>query len=70
MEKDWKKIYTGTNFYKVELIRQVLEDREISAVVMNKQDSSYKFGQIELYVHEHDVEGAKAIIEGMSDIED
>lgn len=70
MEKDWKKIYTGTNFYKVELIRQVLEDREISAVVMNKQDSSYKFGQIELYVHERDVEGAKAIIEEMSEIED
>ncbi|MFB5945349.1 putative signal transducing protein [Albibacterium profundi] len=70
MEKDWKKIYTGTNFYKVELIRQVLEDREISAVVMNKQDSSYKFGQIELYVHERDEEGAKAIIEEMSEIED
>lgn len=70
MEKDWKKIYTGTNFYKIELIRQVLEDREIPAVVMNKQDSSYKFGQIELYVHEKDAEGAKQIIEEMSDIED
>lgn len=70
MEKDWKKVYTGTNFYKVELIRQVMEDRQISAVVMNKQDSSYKFGQIELYVHEKDVDGAKEIIEEMSEIED
>lgn len=70
MEKDWKKAYVGGNFYKIELIRQVLEDRGIPAVVLNKQDSSYKFGQIELYVHENQVEAAKEIIEEMSDIED
>lgn len=70
MEKDWKKVYTGSNFYKIELIRQVLEDRDIHAVILNKQDSSYKFGQIELYVHESNVEGAKEIIEEMSEIED
>lgn len=70
MEKDWEKVYTGTSFYKVELIRQVLEDRGLPAVVINKQDSSYKFGQIELYVHENDVAGAQAIIEELSEIED
>lgn len=70
MEKDWKKAYTGNNFYKIELIRQVLEDRGMPAVVINKQDSSYKFGQIELYVHERHLEDAKGVIEEMSGIED
>jgi len=70
MEKDWKKIYATNDFFRIELIRQVLEEHDIPAVIMNKQDSSYRFGQIELFTHENDEAAATALIEEMSEIED
>lgn len=50
MDKDWVKIYTSTDFYKAELVRQVLVDHDIEAVLMNKQDTSYKFGEVQINV--------------------
>lgn len=70
MEKEWKKIYTGTDFFRVEIIRQVLAEHDIDAVVMNKQDSSYRFGQIELYVHEEREADALGVIEEMGNIDE
>ncbi|TCK83199.1 putative signal transducing protein [Albibacterium bauzanense] len=67
MEKDWKKIYVTTDFFRIELIRQALDENNIAAVIMNKQDSSYRFGQIELYTHDDDEAAALAIIEEMSE---
>jgi len=69
MEKDWKKIYSTNDFFRIELIRQVLEEHDVSAVIMNKQDSSYRFGQIDLYTHENDEAAALALIEEMSGID-
>ena len=40
----------------------VLEDNNIDSVVLNKQDSSYHFGELELYVKAEDVVKAKRII--------
>ena len=70
MEKEWKKIYTGTDFFRVEIIRQVLAEHDIDAVVMNKQDSSYRFGQIELYVHKEREADALEVIEEMGNIDE
>jgi len=70
MEKEWKKIYTGTDFFRVEIIRQVLAEHDIDAVVMNKQDSSYRFGQIELYVHKEREADALGVIEEMGNIDE
>ena len=70
MEKEWVKIYTTTNFFQIELVRQVLEEHDIASVLMNKQDSSYRFGQIELYTHEKDKDAALTIIEGLGGNED
>jgi|GEM_PF-14030 len=67
MEKDWKKIYVTTDFFRIELIRQALDENNIAAVIMNKQDSSYRFGQIELYTHGDDEAAALAIIAEMSE---
>lgn len=50
MDENWVKIYTSTDFYKAEIVRQVLIDHEIEAVLMNKQDTSYKFGQVEVHI--------------------
>lgn len=55
MEKNWVKIYTSTNFIQSEIIKQVLTEHEIDAVLLNKQDSSHRtFGHIEVYVHGRD----------------
>jgi hypothetical protein len=70
MEKDWKKIYVTTDFFRIELIRQALDENDIAAVIMNKQDSSYRFGQIELYTHDADEAAALAIIEEMAESEE
>lgn len=70
MEKAWKKIYAGTNSIHMEIIRQVLAEHGIDAVIMNKQDSSYRFGQIELYVHGNFEAEALRVIEEMGNIDE
>jgi hypothetical protein len=62
LEKNWVKIYSTSAKYQAELLRGLLEENEISAVVVNKQDSSYLFGEIELYVIADDAIRAKHLI--------
>jgi Zn-dependent membrane protease YugP len=46
----WTKIYTTTNMIEAEIVSTMLNDNGITAVEMNKQDSSYlSFGTIDLY---------------------
>ena len=52
MEKHWIKLLVTPNPIRAEIIKQMLEEHQVPAVIMNKQDSSYRFGQIELFVHE------------------
>jgi len=54
MEKNWIKIFTSANFYQAEIIKQVLTEHQVNAVLINKQDSSHRtFGQIEVYIHQN-----------------
>lgn len=62
MSDSWVKIYTSQQFMKSEIVRQVLIENEIDAVLMNKQDSSYKFGYVEVYIHPSNFEKAIEII--------
>jgi len=53
MEKNWIKIFTSANFYRAEIIKQVLTEHDIDTVMLNKQDSSHRtFGNIEIYIHQ------------------
>lgn len=62
MHKDWIKIYsTGIN-YQAELLKGLLVENNIEAVIINKKDSSYGFGELELYVHTNDVVKAKHLL--------
>ncbi len=63
MEKDWAKIKVYTNAIEAEIVRQMLVENDIPAVVLNKQDSSYHFGKIELYVAEANKEKALELID-------
>lgn len=64
MEKNWICIYRSISIQDVELIRSILEDNNIEAVVLNKQDSSYPcIGEIELYVPKESFTEARSLIE-------
>jgi hypothetical protein len=66
MEKNWVKIYSSTQWYKVQFIKGLLEEQEIENVEINKQDSLYRntlFGEIELYVSHDNVIKSKYLIE-------
>ena len=52
MEKHWVKLFVTSNPIQAEITKQMLEENQVPAVILNKQDSSYRFGQIEVYVHE------------------
>ena len=62
MDKDWVNIYTTTVIYKAELLKGLLEENEINAVIINKKDSAYLFGDVELYVASNDAVKAKHLI--------
>ncbi len=63
MIDNWKKVYSNTYQHKVEIVQAVLKDNDIESVIMNKKDSAYLFGDIELYVQSDNVMKAKQIIE-------
>jgi len=63
MENDWILVYTGDKLYEAEILKEYLADHGIRSFVMNKQDSSYKFGDIELYTLSEDFMKAKYLIE-------
>jgi hypothetical protein len=53
MGKNWINIFKSANPIEAEIIKQMLEENNITAVMLNKQDSSYNmFGSIDLYVTE------------------
>jgi hypothetical protein len=63
MEKNWVRIFTSTNYYKAELIKQALAVNNIDTVLLNKQDSSHRtFGDIEVYIHQQDFSEAIEVI--------
>ena len=55
------KILSGSS-NEMELKSALLKAQEINAVVINKQDSSYLFGEAELYVSQDEVIQAKRVL--------
>lgn len=62
MEEGWIAVYTTNILYQAELLRNVLGDNGIESIIINKQDSSYKFGAIEIYVKRDNVLKAKMLV--------
>lgn len=48
--ENWSKIYATNKFHEAEIVKAVLEDHDIAAVILNKKDSSYHFGFFEIHV--------------------
>lgn len=62
MEKHWIKLFVTPNLIQAEITKQMLEANQVPTVIINKQDSSYRFGQIELYVHESQESFARELL--------
>jgi hypothetical protein len=62
VDKNWVKIYSTSANYKAELLKGLLMENGINAIIVNKKDSSYLFGELELYVMSDDAIQAKHII--------
>jgi hypothetical protein len=63
MEKERVMVYTTNKGFEAEILKQVLADEGITAFSINKMDSNYLFGEIEIYVLPDDVIKAKLVIE-------
>ena len=59
MDNNWTAIFSSGNLQKAELVKSLLAHNEIQSVIVNHQDSLYKFGDIEVYVNRDDVVKAK-----------
>jgi hypothetical protein len=62
MEKDWQLIHTTDKAESAEYISKVLEKEGLHVVSINKKDSSYQIGEIELYVLKFEAEKASEIL--------
>ena len=63
MSGDLVHIYSIGTPYTAELVKQMLSDHNIKSFIVNKQDSVYKFGDIEIFVHRDQVIRAKMLIQ-------
>jgi len=61
-EVDFTLIYTSTKPLEIAAAISLLEVQDIPAYKLNKKDSSYIFGEIELYVSADLVDRAKRIL--------
>ena len=59
---NWQSVFTTDQVYQADIVKGVLADRGIRAVVVNKQDTVYKFGHIEVNVDRDSVLKAIKII--------
>ncbi len=56
------KIYAFNKLYLIEMLKVYLADNDIESFILNQQDSSYLFGNIELYVRKENEEKAKELV--------
>ena len=67
MEANLVHIFSSGQPYHAEMVRQMLTNHNIQSFLVNKQDSSYKFGVVELYVNRDNVIRAKKLIQEFED---
>jgi len=61
--EDWVKIQTFDRIHQAELRKEILQQNNIEAVIINERDSLFLIGDIELYVKAENKAKAKAIID-------
>lgn len=60
---NWVKVFEDSNQIRAEIVRGVLEENEIQAVILNKKETVYQvFGNYEVHVKREDVMSATNLI--------
>jgi len=60
----WSKVYESKKPYRTEMVKDILEQKGIKAIVLDRKDSAYDiFGQLEVHVKAEEVLNALKIIE-------
>lgn len=60
---NWTSVFETDHLYKAELIKDILCNNDIDAVILNQKDSSYtSFGEIYVMVSQEEKEKAEGII--------
>ena len=52
--ENWICVYTTNQVHNADAMKELLAEENIEAVVMNKKDSMYLFGEVELFVQPED----------------
>lgn len=58
MSENWVKVYTTTDTFTAEVLKQGLTEAGIPAVAINKQFSAYQIGEINVLVNKADFDKA------------
>ncbi len=61
----WICVYSSNKPHEIEYLKVLLAENSIKAVEVNKLDSAYLFGDIELYVSAEDAFNAKQLISNL-----
>lgn len=59
---NWIKIYSSQDFFKAELVRQVLIDHDIEAVLLDKKGYPYNIGEVEVHIPQNHFQKSLEII--------
>lgn len=62
MKSKWKRVFSSNHEYQAAIVEQALSKYGIACIQMNKRDSAYTIGQIEVLVSQEDVLEAINII--------
>lgn len=61
---NWVRVYGSKQEHKIEIVKDILAEKDIGTIVMNKKDTAYNiFGQYELHVASENAVRALRIIE-------
>ena len=52
MKNEWVIVYSTSDIFQAEVIKQMLLSNSIDAISMNQKDSSYHFGSVDIYTKE------------------
>ncbi|QPH38072.1 putative signal transducing protein [Pedobacter endophyticus] len=58
MNENWIKVYTSSDVFAAEVLKQGLEEAGIPAVTINKQISAYNIGEVVVMVNKSDFDKA------------
>lgn len=64
MEENLVEVFAADKQYKVNLIKELLEENKIECFILNQKGSALLLGNVQIYVDKKDEDKAREIIQG------